>query len=347
MRLKILLLSHRFFPDIGGIETVSEILAGHFSKAGHFVHLLTWSAGPNGKQFPFVVYRRPNKKRLIREHGWADLVFENNPCLRLSWPGIFFGRPTVVGLHTWIASTNSGKVQASLKKIWLKRAKVVISCSEAIRSRCWPASTVIENPYQDNIFKMIPGIPRTLDFIFLGRLVSDKGIREAILAFQQLLLLCREKGIETQEFSFSIVGDGPDRQSLERLVVQLELGKHIVFTGTLRDEVLVRCLNRHRFLLVPSKWEEPFGIVALEGMACGCIPIVSDGGGLPNAVGKAGLVFQRGNINELVMHMYQLLTNPELAHLLQLAAPAQLQAHYASEVSSKYLSIIENVIKGN
>lgn len=191
---------------------------------------------------------------------------------------------------------------------------------------------------------MIPGISRTLDFIFLGRLVSDKGIQEAILAFQQLLLLCRKQGIKTSGLSFSIVGDGPDRQSLERSVVQLGLEEQVIFTGALRDGELVKCLNSHRFLLVPSRWEEPFGIVALEGMACGCIPIVSDGGGLPDAVGRAGLVFQRGNIGELVLLMYQLLTDPELVHQLQLEASAQLQAHYASEVSGKYLSVIENVV---
>src|SRR5687768_7808912 len=108
--MKILVLSHKFYPDIGGIEISSEILATAFNDAGHDVHLVTWSLDNTCKLFPFSVIRNPNLLRLFKEHTWADLVFENNLCLRLSWPGLFLKKVSVVTLQTWITDVN-GKIR--------------------------------------------------------------------------------------------------------------------------------------------------------------------------------------------------------------------------------------------
>lgn len=339
--LNILLLTHKFFPDIGGIETISEILAYQFCGVGYNVHVLTWSNCQNEKQFPFVVYRKPSIKRIIFEHAWADLIFENNPCLRLSWPNIFFRRPTVIGLQTWISKEYNGRVLEFLKKKWLNRAKAVISCSEAIRSKCWPLSTVIGNPYHDSIFKIKPNTQRRRDFVFVGRLVSDKGGIEAVTAFYELVMLLREQDFITKAITLSIVGDGPERKNLEHLINRFGISELVYFTGALRGEELASYLNQHRFILIPSKWEEPFGIVALEGMACGCIPIVSNGGGLPDAVGTSGLIFQRNNLQQLLTQMQKLLTDPSLENNLRSTAPAHLNKFKAKEVAKKYIEVIE------
>lgn len=49
-------------------------------------------------------------------------------------------------------------------------------------------------------------------------------------------------------------------------------------------------------MIVPSIYNEAFGIVTLEGLACGCRCIVSDGDGLHEAVGKYGTLFIKGDI---------------------------------------------------
>jgi len=346
MAFKILFLSHRFFPDLGGIETVSEILATNFSKAGHEVHLVTWSTDSANKIFPFEVIRNPNKCTLFQQHLWADLIFENNPCLRLSWPALFLRRPSVVALHTWIETPNSGfALQDKLKYWWLKRAKRVIACSDAIRKRCWPASTIIRNPYLETKFRILLNIPRTLDFVFVGRLVSDKGVDIAIRAFYNVIKAKDKRTQNDTNLWFTIVGEGPERKTLETMVSNLHLEKNIVFTGAIQGDELVECLNRHRFILVPSTWEEPFGIVALEGMACGCLPIVSNGGGLPDAVGKAGIVFNRGEIDDLTDCITGILNNVTLEKKIREAASEHLKTHYSETVATQYLSVIESAIK--
>ncbi|MEO7310419.1 MAG: glycosyltransferase family 4 protein [Chitinophagaceae bacterium] len=340
MPLKILFLSHKFFPDIGGIESISEMLALAFSEAGHEVRLLTWSEDPSNTHFPFGVIRNPGKRSLFREHRWADIVFENNPCFRMAWPGFFLRKPSVIALQTWTTATGRG-IQEKLKARWLKRAAKVISCSEAIRRICWPSSVVIGNPYQAGLFRDVKELSQKSGFIFLGRLVSDKGADIVVKAFRSL---AASRAQINEKLQLTIVGDGPEKPVLEQMVRDFGLTEQVVFTGALRGPQLVECLNRHRYLLVPSRWEEPFGIVALEGMACGCLPIVSDGGGLPDAVGEAGLTFRRGDADDLVMRMQQLLEDPALETRLRKAAPNHLSAHSAAEVANKYLSIIAKAV---
>ena len=74
----------------------------------------------------------------------------------------------------------------------------------------------------------------------------------------------------------------------------------IKFLGFLRHEELARMLNRHRIMVIPSLDKEGFGIVALEGLACGCKVIASDAGGLTEAVDRFGKIFATGEKEGLI-----------------------------------------------
>lgn len=336
--MKILFLSHSFYPFIGGIEVISDMLCHSFTDAGHEVHLLTWATDTEHTFFPFEIIRRPSVFRLLREHAWADLVFENNPCLKLSWPGLFFSYPSVIVLHTWIARTN-GKIgiQDRLKQQWLKRAHTVVAVSEAIRKSCFPGAVIIGNPYRAEAFKLINKGQRQVDFLFLGRLVDDKGPDMAIKAVHQFNQMLTGK---SPKCSLTLIGEGSMRQQLESLVARLNMQEQVSFTGALQGKELVKQLNNHRFLLIPSIWEEPFGIVALEGIACGCLPIVSDGGGLPDAVGKAGLIFKRGDLNALLSCIKWIKENPEAEDSLRERGAGHLKNFHPQYIIKKYLKII-------
>lgn len=243
-----------------------------------------------------------------------------------------------------ISDRGEDRLATPAKDSMVKPGSKVIACSNAIRKRCWPDSFVIENPYEKDIFRMLPDVPKTADFVFLGRLVSDKGADLAIQAFHSLFTERDLQKAVPSNLLLTIVGDGPEKERLEGMVSELGLQKNIAFRGSLSGELLVNCLNRHRFILVPSLWEEPFGIVVLEGMACGCLPIVSDGGGLPDAVGNAGLTFRRGDVDALVSCIRKVLENPGLEKQLREAATSHLAAHYPDVISGRYLEIIERAV---
>lgn len=334
--MKILFTSHRFNPDIGGIEVNSEILARFFCSRGHHVKLVTQSIGKSTSRFPCSVIRRPSACQLIRLYLWADIVYQNNVELGTLWPGLFIPRPIVISVRTWIRG-HKGRVRwiDKIKKLALRRADAVIAISNAIRKDSFLASVVIGNPYRSTLFRIIPEISRQNSVVFLGRLVSDKGAELLVKAYSLLAFPAME---------LTIVGAGPEESSLRKLA--LTLGVKARFAGELVGDDLVRELNRHTIMVVPSLWEEPFGNVALEGMACGCVVLASNGGGLPDAVGSAGLLFERGNYHDLADKLERLMNDKKIITNLTNKSSIHLSRHHQDVVAQKYLDILIGVARG-
>jgi glycosyltransferase involved in cell wall biosynthesis len=83
-------------------------------------------------------------------------------------------------------------------------------------------------------------------------------------------------------------------------------------------------LQRSRIHCVPSRWDEPFGLVTLEGMACGLATVASDTGATSEVLGEAGLLFERDNAQSLADQLWKLLVDPEL--LRELAQQGRTRA---------------------
>ena len=341
--MKILFLSYRFYPEIGGIEVNSEILANYFFKFGAEIHMVTTSliSDDDKKVFDYKVIRNPGRIDLVKEFLWADVVFENNPSLNLSWPNLIFNKPHVVAIRTWISRMDGTMaLQDKLKLFWLKKANAVIAVSQKIKESSFNKSIVIGNPFRNELFIDYKK-ERNIDFVFLGRLVSDKG---ADMAIDLLNKLNTNEKFSNHKFTLTIIGDGPEKSKLEKQADSHNLNNYITFAGMLKGKELVDCLNNHKYLLVPSRWREPFGNVALEGIACGCLPIVSDGGGLTDAVGNAGVVFERNSVDSLFYKTQELLSDPELENQIRSNFGSHLKNHMPAFVAEKYFNVIKSVV---
>jgi glycosyltransferase involved in cell wall biosynthesis len=89
--------------------------------------------------------------------------------------------------------------------------------------------------------------------------------------------------------SLAIIGDGEHRSKIEGLIQSHGLAGHVKMLGALDAAQIGDVLRRSYCLVVPSRYE-PFGIVALEGRACGCRIIATDAGGLPEAAGADAFI---------------------------------------------------------
>jgi glycosyltransferase involved in cell wall biosynthesis len=327
--MKILLSSHFFHPSVGGIEEVSRVLVAEFARAGHEVRVVTTTREEDGAEFPFEIVRRPGPARLLALVRWCDVFFHNNISLQAAWPLLLARRPWVVAHHTWIARTDGRRGLRDRLKLRLLRRARNISISNAIAGHLGVPSRVIGDPYDGVVFKTDPHTVRDGDLIFVGRLVSDKG---AALLLDALHLL-KAKGVAR---TLTLVGDGPERAVLQARAVGLD----VRFVGVLRGCELAVQLNRHCVLVVPSLWNEPFGIVALEGIACGCAVVGSAGGGLPDAIGPCGVTFPNGDAAALADCLSRELPMDEFRR----AAPAHLTRYRAAVVARAYLEVFEEAL---
>ncbi|MGA3170680.1 MAG: glycosyltransferase family 4 protein [Chthoniobacteraceae bacterium] len=332
--MNILFSSHFFPPGIGGIEEVSRILALEFTRRGHEVIVITQS--PGHADFPFEVRRAPPLSALVPFTRWADLVLHNNISLRTAWPLALIRRPWVIAHQTWIARADGRRAPVDNLKLWSLRHARNIAASRALAAAMPVESRVIPNPYRDEIFRVTNTGPRERDLIFVGRLVTDKGVDILLGA----LAILKERGIQPRA---SIVGDGPERETLETHAKRL--GVEPEFTGAMQGGELAAMLNNHRLLVVPSRWEEPFGIVALEAIACGCVPLVARAGGLPEAVGDAGTTFEKSDARALADRLESLLSDAPALEDFRRRAPAHLERHRPAVIAGQYLAVMEESLK--
>ena len=330
--MNILVFSTVFHPAIGGLENQTLILLKEFIKNGHTVKVIT----DQKQHLPikdFEIYDSPSLLKKIKLFLWCNAYYMPNISLKGVWLLLF--NPVLLQRKKWIISHNDfyleNKVsyKIRLKRFLIKFASGNISVSSSVAGYINTDSTVIYNAYDDSVFKLYPDEVRNCDIVFLGRLVSQKGCDVLVKALSKI----------HPEYQLTIIGDGPEKSKLKHLVQDLDLKNRVRFTGTVRGIELAKLLNRHKIMVVPSASSEGFGMVVLEGMACGCKMVASNAAGLLEAINGFGEIFSMNNVDELAA----ILTNELAQHNGNPVMNTQIQEYLANHtrsiVSNRYLDL--------
>lgn len=338
MNMKILIYSPLFYPSVGGLETVVSILAQEFVHQGHEVKLVSQIPATDSKIFPFEVIRHSHPQQLLNLTRWCDIYFQGCVSLKGIWPLLIIRRPLVVTHQTWYRRLDGSLGWQDYLKHFVTRFATNIPASYALAEHIPAQYTVIPNPYREEIFYEMPQIKRDKELVFLGRLVSDKG---ADLLLEALAGL-KVRGLTPQ---LTIIGTGPEEAKLRQQAKDLDIAHQVDFVGVKVERELAQLLNAHQIMVVPSRWQEPFGVVALEGIACGCAIVGSEGGGLKEAIGPCGVTFPNGNVTVLTETLLDLLTQPEKLSIYRAKAESHLSRHKKAEVAKAYLQVFERAIQ--
>lgn len=335
--MRILLCSYAFAPSLGGIETVSRILADEFRRRGSTVTVATYTPGPPDEA-GHEVLRRPSFSKLYGLARQADIAFQNNISLQMLPPLFAARRPVVVSHHTWIRRTDGKRGWQDHVKRAVLPAVRNITISRAMAADLPVESTIIGDPFEAGEFRDLGSAMRTKDIVFMGRLVSDKGCDVALRS----LAIVKAEGMRP---SFTVIGDGPEAPALKKLAAELGLSEQVRFLGAIR-EGRGREVAQHKVMVVPSIWAEPFGVVALEGLAAGCVVVASAGGGLPDAVGPCGLLFPNGDAEALAESLKNLLADQAQRERLLAERPHHLAQFQPEAVAKRYLEVFEAAMRG-
>ncbi len=145
---------------------------------------------------------------------------------------------------------------------------------------------------------------------YVGRLSIEKGLSALLEAVA---------GIR-QDIKLLFVGSGSCKSSLVDLAGRLNLGEKLILIDTVGQERVPAYINCMDVLVLPSiatsQWEEYFGRVLVEAMACGVPVIGSDCGEIPNVIGDAGLIFEQNNSGDLRTCLMKIIDNNELRNSL-------------------------------
>jgi glycosyltransferase involved in cell wall biosynthesis len=335
-----LLFHTRFHPNVGGIETVAALLAREWVRLGIDLIVATDVVSFVGQEscFPFKIIRRPRPGKWLNLLRWSDAYLQFNVSLKVSWPLFVIHRPFFVCHHSLYTSRDgNGRSWLDHLKIQVASRATNIFVSEAARRGVGLPGVVIPNPFDSSLFGHGANPDRKVELAIVGRLVSEKG---ADLLLRALLLL---KGRALRP-RLTVIGDGPERAHLEKLASENGLIDQVNFAGMRSQADVAQLLSSHCILVIPSLCEESFGVVALEGLASGCVVLAARTGGLPEAVGPAGLTFRRGDEQDLAEKLAHLLTHRKEWQSYKDAAPGHLALHNPTRIAARYIEVFHRAI---
>lgn len=314
----LILVTPDVFPNRGGVARYLNLLSNYFSSRIRVVSdgLLFKFFWPHWLKTTLLLMRNKRTYRyVITSHvlpfGTAAYV-----------AGRFTKKPYVVIVHGMDIRL-AIRSKKSLTSRVLSNAYLVVANSNAL------AQELQQEFRLKNILTIYPSVDPTFAasvtkiasdtfrLLSVSRLIDRKG-HERVL--QALALLKLNESLP--KFRYTIVGDGPIRQTLETLAIELELESHVVFKGDISDIELQTAYNDADVFILPVKNDsidkEGFGMVYLEAAAHGVPSIATRISGVDEAVldRETGLLVEDGDIEALASAIFSLADDASLRQQL-------------------------------
>jgi len=258
---------------------------------------------------------------LVHSHDWLVAGAAEPVARHIERPWLVTVHATEFGRHQgWVQNHPQSHIHAA-ERAMVRRADHVVTCSRYMRvhvanvfgvrpSKITAIPNGIDPGDLEPVAADLPALraeyaaPHELLVLLVGRLVYEKGFH---LALDALAPVVRRLG----GVRFVVAGTGTAEAELKRQARRLGLAGHGVFLGWVGDDMLHSLYRVSDLCIVPSIYE-PFGLVALEAMASGCLCVVADTGGLREVVpveGTVGLRFPSRDATALRAVLERVLTN--------------------------------------
>jgi glycosyltransferase involved in cell wall biosynthesis len=321
-------------PVKSGISRVAEKLDRGLTRRGHQVDILSLQDVPRWEhgevRLSSMPFRLESLKMRFQEY---DLIHLHGPVPTFSDVFLLSGLRGLEGKRPPLVYTHHAPIclqHLALKPIaWMynqmqKRlanlADHIVATTQSYGqqlSRYVPAHKLSIIPWGVDYSKYYAPIFKANPFtiVYFGQLRPYKGLPVLLRAVQ---------GLEGAEVW--VIGDGHSAEEYRLQATQMGL-KQVKFWGCLPDGESIQLLQQAHAIVLPSiTRSEAFGIVLLEGMAAGMVPIASHLPGVAELVGNDGFTFPPGDAVALRSILKRLRDNPDLRlHLSSLAqARAQL-----------------------
>lgn len=302
--MDVLLIASEAPPIISGISRCVGQLTTRLQDSGHRVDVISSTTLPrlclDEFRFSSLVAYWP---RIIREMRRYDVVNLHGPVPTFSDALLLLSRtvpkdsrpPIVYTHHSAIELAGHERACRMYNTMHIAAsawADAIVASSEAyavsLRRPGGPPVHVI--PWGvEAAPEPAPGrAPGPLRVLFVGQMRPYKGIDVLLRAVAGL-----------SSVSLSMVGSGPHLREYQRLATSLR-ASNVKFYSRLPDDMLQEEYANSDVIVLPSTTHaEAFGLVVLEGMAAGCVPVVSDLPGVRDLADGAGFVIRRGDAYEL------------------------------------------------
>jgi glycosyltransferase involved in cell wall biosynthesis len=229
------------------------------------------------------------------------------------------------------------------RKTWLQAVDAFIACSQFVANKYvefgLPNSKihVVPNASIDPLYtRDITNPPPLKNFLYLGRLSSEKGVLHLLKAWEM---------VNDFDWTLNIAGNGPQRSEIEDFIRQKKLD-NVNILGHLNPNQVNDLIQNSTIVLVPSQCYEAFGLGVTESFALGRPVIVSNLGGLPEIVDEAetGFILPANDLNAWAERIKWCAENPSILAQMGHKARQVYLKKYTPEVNYQQLISIYNQV---
>jgi glycosyltransferase involved in cell wall biosynthesis len=380
--MRILLVSSRFWPYIGGVEEMTGGLARELSKRGHTVKVISARTSLAEKQREqirgvdiarvFLVFFGISPKQslttpflapigltaFMREIHYfnPDLInahFIDGNAFYLNYARRFKKIPLVVTLHGSDVKVfpKRSKIHGSLFSSTLKLADRVVFTSRNLSTHLPDNLTLDESKtrvvHNGVDIKKLRAEITTPDIEIASPYFFSAGRFVDIKGFDILIEAFGRIANSLPEHKLVIAGDGPTRAAIAERAKQLGIEERVVLPGMLPHGQALALLQSAQIALLPSR-EENFSIFALEAAALGTPLIASDTGGLPELIsdGDNGITVKVGEVTELAAAIKKLAGDRKLREKIARNAQVNAEQNYTLDsYTERMLEVYREVVK--
>jgi len=258
-------------------------------------------------------------KALIRRiHRFDAVHIHNRPQWVAQLRQIGYRGAIVLHLH----NDHLGHWSASALDALAPRLQSVVACSEYLKSTFASKSKLLRekthlvfNGANLELFYPREEIREPKTILFVGRLDEQKGVLQLLKAYRRVLDFHPDtRLLIAGTTGFGAHSETPYVTEVRRFAQSLKLEKNadIRFTGYLdHDKELPLYFQRATVFAIPSLFQEPFGMVNAEAMACATAVVAANRGGIPEAIGNAGRLVNPEDAEEFAGQLSELLNNEQ------------------------------------
>src|SRR5918999_3725459 len=297
--MKVAVLSPVWFPvppsGYGGIEWVVSMLADGLAEAGHDVTLFASGDSHTQAKLEFVFRRAPSDRigqtfwelqhalACFARDGEFDVVHDHTGLLGLAL-GSLLRTPLVHTVHGPLTG-HPGQLYEQIVRVAPQAHLVSLSLNQRRPKPDLPWLANVPNALELSYYPFAPVKGEYL--LFLGRMSPDKGAHRAVAVALEAGLPLKIAGKCAE----------PAEQEYFDAMVRPHLGDGREYVGEVSHGEKVELLRRARATLFPIEWEEPFGLVMIESMACGTPVIATRWGAVPEVIrdGETGIIVDDWN----------------------------------------------------
>jgi len=301
-KLRIAVLSPVWFAvpptGYGGIELVVSLLADGLAEAGHEVTLFASGDSLTKATLSYIFEEAPSELigRTLPEmrHALAcytradefDVINDHSGIPAAALGGLL-QTPVLHTVHGPLDTHEAQDAYGAIAEVSPGVGLISISENQRRPMPDLPWAATIPNAIDLSLYPCKPHPGEYL--LFLGRFSPDKGAHRAIAVAMELGLPLKMAGKNRE----------PKERQYFAEFVEPHLGNGIEYLGEVTHGEKVELLQDARATLFPIEWEEPFGLVMIESMACGTPVIATRHGAVPEVIedGRSGIIVE--NIREM------------------------------------------------